>query len=92
MNKTVCLFGTYDYDYSRNSSIRDGLKLKKVKVTELHYKVPLTRLEAPEDFTVMTSLKRLINKLKTWGYFIKKRTINYYNRRNKIQIFRLFIS
>ena len=67
---TICLFGTYDYKYSRNSSIRDGLKEIGVKVMEVHYDIPLTRLEVKDDFTLAKSVKRVITKFISWIFLL----------------------
>ncbi|RJR16488.1 glycosyltransferase [Candidatus Microgenomates bacterium] len=72
MKKKICLFGTYDYNYSRNSSIRDGLRSIGVKVSEAHYNVPMTQLETKADFTVITSFKRIVVKLTTWFRLLTK--------------------
>ena len=67
---TVCLFGTYDYNYSRNSSIRDGLKKSGVKVVEAYYEIPLSRLETKEDFGIAKWIQRIISKIKAWVFLL----------------------
>lgn len=61
----ICLFGTYNQNYSRNSSIKDGLKKLGVEVTEAHVEVPKQRLELPEDFSLQESVARIWRKVRT---------------------------
>lgn len=61
----VCLFGTYNYHYSRNSSIRDGLKKLAVDVVEVHQEVQKSRLETPKDFSLLKAASRVGRKLLT---------------------------
>lgn len=68
----VCLFGTYNQNYSRNSSIRDGLKMRGVAVTEAHIDVPMTRMELPEDYSLTQSLERIRTKIKTSVLLLKR--------------------
>ncbi|MCH7951802.1 glycosyltransferase [Patescibacteria group bacterium] len=68
----ICLFGTYNQNYSRNSSIRDGLKMRGVKVTEAHVEVPKQRLELPEDFSLQESVARIWRKVRTSASLLGK--------------------
>ena len=68
----ICLFGTYNGNYTRNISIRDGLKQQGVSLTEVHFEIPVERMELPEDFSLQKSLSRIGKKLKTWAYFLSK--------------------
>lgn len=68
----ICLFGTYNYNYSRNSCIRDGLKQLGVDVTEAHVTIPTERLELTEDFSLQKSLKRIWKKIQTSFLLLKK--------------------
>jgi glycosyltransferase involved in cell wall biosynthesis len=63
-NYKICLFGTYLYNYSRNSTIRSGLKLNGVDVVEAHFAAPAERLDAPEDLGLYKTLRRVWNKTK----------------------------
>jgi glycosyltransferase involved in cell wall biosynthesis len=60
----ICLFGTYFYNYARNSSIRDGLKALDAEVTEAYVETPPERMELPEDFTPVKSLRRVWRKIR----------------------------
>ena len=68
----ICLFGTYNNNYSRNSCIRDGLKQLGVDVTEAHVSIPTERLELPEDFSLQKSWKRMWKKIETSFLLLKK--------------------
>lgn len=59
----VCLFGTYNQNYSRNTSIKDGLKELGIDVVEAHVNIPMERLELAEDFTPIKTSKRIIQKM-----------------------------
>jgi glycosyltransferase involved in cell wall biosynthesis len=72
MKNKVCLFGTYNYHYSRNSSIRNGLRKVGTNVTEVHFEIPMERMELAKDFSLQKSLSRIWKKLKTWVYFLSK--------------------
>lgn len=63
----VCFFGTYNLNYSRNSSLRDGLKENGIEVVEVHSEIPNERMELPEDFTLQKTIYRVWRKVKIYG-------------------------
>lgn len=68
----VCLYGTYNYHYSRNSSIRTGLQLANVEIVEVHTAVPMRRMELKQDFSLGESVARFWQKLKTSVYLLSR--------------------
>jgi len=61
--KKICLFGTYNLNYVRNSTLRQGLLENGVRVVEVHEEVPNQRMELPEDYTLKTTVARVFRKL-----------------------------
>ena len=69
---TVCFFGTYNANYSRNSSLRMGLIKNGVTVREVHFEIPNLVLETSSDLTITKSVYRILRKLKAYLYLISK--------------------
>ena len=68
----ICLFGTYNYNYSRNSSIRDSLKRAGLTVIEVHREIPNERMELPEDFTLKKTVYRIARKIKLYSELVSE--------------------
>lgn len=68
----VCFFGTYNFNYSRNSSIRQGLIDAGVTVVDVNVDLPNSRMELPEDFTLDKSMWRIWRKVKAyWSLMLR---------------------
>lgn len=63
---SICLFGTYNADYIRNRSIREGLLAEGVTVHEVHVGFPNVRMEMAEDYTLATTLWRIVRKVRAY--------------------------
>ena len=63
----VCLFGTYNAQYGRNSSMKMGLVQNGVEVTEVQKGTPIERMELPEDFTLWKTVQRAWWKFSTYA-------------------------
>ena len=53
----ICFFGTYNYNYARNSTLKKGLAENGVEIIEVHENIPNERMELPEDFQLGDHVK-----------------------------------
>lgn len=75
-NLRICLFGTYFYNYARNTAIREGLKRLGIQVVEAHREVPKNRLDLPQDFTLWRIILRIWKNLKaSWFLFFESQKV-----------------
>lgn len=71
-NIKVCFFGTYKHNYSRNSSLRNGLQLAQVKVVEVQSEIPDEKMELPQDFTLRKTIWRIGRKIRAYIYLLSR--------------------
>lgn len=68
----ICFFGTYRSSYARNSSLRQALKVTGVDLVEVQSEFPDEKMELPEDFTLKTTLHRIVRKTKAYLSLISR--------------------
>ena len=68
---SVCVFGTYDRNYTSNKLILQGLQENNVNVIEVNAMIPVTRLDKPEDMNWFEIIRRIINKYRIIPVSIK---------------------
>ena len=68
---SVCLFGTYDRNYTSNKLILQGLKENDIEVVEINAHTPVTRLDSPSEMTWIKLVGRIARKYRIVTEIIK---------------------
>lgn len=68
---SVCFYGSYDRNYSRNQILLKGLKQVNVRINEVNLELPKMSIDKPEHLNYLTLLSRLLRKIKLVPLTIK---------------------
>ncbi|HUV47081.1 MAG TPA: glycosyltransferase family 4 protein [Candidatus Bathyarchaeia archaeon] len=68
---TICLFGTYDRNYTSNKLILQGLLENKVDIVEINSHTPVTKLDSSKEMTWLKLTGRILKKYRIFAEIIR---------------------
>ena len=68
---SICLFGTYDRNYTSNKLILQGLKENNIDVVEINAHTPVTRLDSQKEMTWIKLIVRIARKYRIITEIVK---------------------